>query len=294
MPFCARNAQSPREKLRILSRSFRFWACIIIYIRRAAHTNTVMNNIIIVGGSSGIGLALCQKLKDRNVINISRTPCAVAGITDIRADVCDIKSLEKAFKQIHKADALVYCAGTSMAAPVEYVKHSDVRCLFDTNVLGAVMCCKLALPLLKSSRDGRIVFVSSSASVTPVAFDSFYSASKAALNMFSQAVGLETGVKCTSAIVGGTQTRFSFKRAVYDDCGEYDVRLKTAADRLIKLEQNGYSADFVAQKLVKILSAENPPPEVTIGAKNKLMLAAYRLLPKRVALHLAKSVQIGD
>ncbi len=267
---------------------------IIIYIRCTAHTNTDMNNIIIVGGSSGIGLALCQKLKDRGVINISRTPCAVAGITDIRADVCDVESLEKAFEQIHKADALVYCAGMSMAAPVECVREKDVYDLFDTNILGAIMCSKFALPLIKNSRDGRMIFVSSSASVTPIAFDSFYSASKAALNMFAHGLRMETGVKCTSALVGGTQTRFSFKRSVYDDCGEYDEQVKTATSRLIKLEQNGYTAEYVAQKLVKILTAKNPPPTVTIGVKNKMMLAAYKLLPKRVALRLAKSVQIGD
>lgn len=245
-----------------------------------------MKNVIVVGGSKGIGLALCQLLTERgiNVTNISRTPCAVAGTVNLTADVKDTKALEKAFASVEYADALVYCAGTSIAAPVEHVRTEDCREIFDVNILGAIECCKLALPLLKKAPGkGRIVLLGSTGGTVPIAFDAFYSATKSALDMFSHALRLETDdVLCTTAVIGGTRTRFSFKRKIYDGCGEYSKNLKSAADRLIKIEQTGYSASFIAQKIAEILQDKNPPPTVTVGIKNKLQTGIFKLLPQRL------------
>lgn len=243
-----------------------------------------MKKTIVVGGSSGIGLALCQRLRGMDVgtINISRTPCPVAGVVNLIADVTRSDELEKAFTQTEYADALVYCAGTSIAAPVRYAEMSDVKELVDVNFIGAVECCKLALPILERSKNGRIILLGSSGGVAPIAFDSFYSASKAALSMFASALDLETDVKCVTAVIDGTRTRFSFKRNVYRDCGDYDRDLERATDALIKIEQTGCDASFVADGIVKILCAKNPPPVVTVGIKNKLKLSLYKILPQRL------------
>lgn len=240
------------------------------------------NSIIIVGGSSGIGLSLCQKLKDRDLTVISRSDCPVSGVKSIVADVCSPKELRAAFSKIQRADALVYCAGMSLAAPVEYVETADYRKLFDTNLLGAVECTKLAMPLLKSSGAGRIIYLGSSGGVAPIAFDSFYSASKTALMMFARAVNLETDkVSASVAVIGGTRTRFSFKRKIYTDCGEYDKALKSASDSLVKIEQTGYTADAVSDKLIKMIDGESAA-SVTVGFKNKIATGFYKLLPQSI------------
>lgn len=248
-----------------------------------------MDTVIIVGGSSGIGLALAQRLaKKQRVINISRRPCAVADVESLIADVTDADALADAFSRINSADALVYCAGVSMAASVEYVHTEDYKALFDVNLLGAIECARLALPLLKRSGDGRLVFLSSSGAIAPIAYDSFYSASKAALNAFCAALDLEQpDVRCTAAVIGGTRTRFSFKRTVYDDG---DENLKRATNALIKIEQTGYAADFVAEKLEKLLNDAHPPVTTVIGIKNKFRLAAYKLLPQPLKTRALRKV----
>ncbi len=249
-------------------------------------------DIVIVGGSSGIGLALAQKLAaaEYSVTNISRTACPVAGVKNYIADASSPQELGKAFAKISTIDALVYCAGTSLAAPLEYVEYADVKNLFDVNVIGAIECCKLAMKKLKTSGSGKIILLGSVGGIAPIAFDSFYSASKAALILFARAVNLETdSVKTTVAVIGGTRTRFSFKRKIYADCGKYNGKLKSASDSLIKIEQQGYSADYVANKLAKMLKG-NTPAVVTIGFKYKLASLCYKLLPQRLKQFADKKV----
>lgn len=240
-----------------------------------------MKNIVVVGGSDGIGLALIQNLSGEKITNISRTPCVVAGVTNISADVSDERSLKNAFSQLEAIDALIYCAGTSLAAPVEYVKIDDLEYLFNVNLIGAIQCCKLAIPLLKNSDDGRFVALSSSGATIPIAYDAFYCASKAGLTAFCAAISPELPeIKSTAVIIGGTRTRFSFKRKVYKDCAGY-ADLKSAADAITKIEQTGYSAQKIAAEIADILYRKNPPATVTIGIKNRLSVRLYKLLPRR-------------
>lgn len=251
----------------------------------ASHT-ILMKSIVIVGGSSGIGLALVQNLMGNDITNISRTPCAVAGVNNLTCDVTDTARLEKTFAKIDRMDALVYCAGFSLAAPVEYTEAEDYRTLFDVNLFGAAECVKLAVPKLKNSEDGRIIILSSSAGIAPIAYDGFYSASKAGIISLCTTLRLELPqIKSTAVIVGGTQTMFSFKRKIYTDCGEYDKNLKTASDALIKIEQTGYSAEKTARAVKKIINDADPPLTVTVGAKNKLAMFAYKILPWRLKLY---------
>lgn len=252
-----------------------------------------MKNTVIVGGSSGIGLAIAQRMTadGHAVTNISRKPCAVAGVKNVLADVTDADALKAAFDEIPEIDTLIYCAGASLAAPIEYVRRDDVQYIFSVNVIGATECLKYAIPKLEKSETPKAVLLSSSGGITPIAFDSFYSATKAGLIALAAAVRLERPrVRCTAVIVPATQTQFSFKRKVYTDCGEYDKKLKTATDALIKMEQTGYSADYVAKRIVALTQKNDPPPKVTVGTKNKLSMFAYKILPWRLKLYVLKKI----
>lgn len=255
-----------------------------------AKTNR-MKSIVIVGGSSGIGLATVQNLldDDTQITNISRTPCAVSGVTNITADVADIFELHAAINAVEHIDALVYCAGESMAAPTEYAKNGDIKHMFDVNIIGATECIKAVMPKLNESDNPHVVLLSSSGGIAPIPFDGFYSATKAGLFALAVAVRAENPqIKCTAVAVPATQTEFSFKRKIYTDCGEYNENLKAASDALIKMEQTGYSADYVAKRIAAVVEKKNPPPKVTVGTKNKLMLFAYNILPWRLKLYALK------
>ena len=168
----------------------------------------------------------------------------------MRRDVTVGDTLEKAVAEAVKAAgglyALVYSAGFSMAAPIEYADEKDYRYLFDVNYFGALRALKCAVPHLKK-RGGRIVFVSSMGGTFPVAFDSFYSSSKA-LWICSQKrrrSSLSRIISMSVRYSPEVRRRGSpLKRKIYADeeNREYAAKLKRATAALANMEQGGLSA----------------------------------------------------
>lgn len=257
--------------------------------------------IVIIGASSGIGYETALRLLGRGfaVSNISRTPCALDRVRNFRADVSAGNSLEKAIGEAAAATgnelhALVYCAGFSMAAPIEYADEKDYRYLFDVNYFGAVRAVQAAVPFMKE-RGGRIVLVSSMGGLFPVAFDSFYSASKAAIDMLVKGAALELepyGIRVCSVQPGGTSTAFTFKRKVYGDAenGEYAEKVKLAASALAEMEQGGMSAGEVARSVADAVCGKNPPLLLQCGGWNKFYAMAKRVLPDKTTQYINKKM----
>lgn len=254
--------------------------------------------VIIVGASSGIGYETALRLIGRGftVVNISRMPCSMQRVKNYAADVTVGDTLEKAVAEAVKAAgglyALVYSAGFSMAAPIEYADEKDYRYLFDVNYFGALRALKCAVPHLKK-RGGRIVFVSSMGGTFPVAFDSFYSSSKAAVDMLAKAAAIELEpyhIHVCSVQPGGTSTGFTFKRKIYADeeNREYAAKLKRATAALANMEQGGLSAGEVAKQVVEVLCEKHPPLSVRCGGMSKFYAAAKRVLPDRATQFINK------
>lgn len=258
----------------------------------------VRKTVIIVGASSGIGYETALKLIGRNynVINISRTPCPLERVKNYAADITVGTTLEKAMHAVaEKANnlyALVYCAGFSMAAPLEYVEAKDYRYLFEVNYFGALRAVQTIIPYMKK-KGGRIILVSSMASIFPIAFDCFYSSSKAALDMLAKGADIELSpfnIRVTSVQPGGTSTSFTFKRKIYteEDNREYSPRLHKATAALANMEQGGLNAGEVAANIADILAMKRPPCSLQCGKKNKFYSVANRLLPESFSMYLNK------
>ena len=256
--------------------------------------------VVIVGASSGIGYETALRLIGRGyaVVNISRTQCSLQRVTNYVADVTVGDSLEKAIKEValHTENlyGLVYCAGFSMAAPIEYAAEKDYRYLFEVNYFGAIRAIRSVTPFLKR-RGGRIVLVSSMGGMFPVAFDSFYSSSKAAVDMLVKSAALELepyGIRVCSVQPGGTSTAFTFKRKIYGDAenGEYAEKVKLAAAALADMEQGGMSAGEVARSVTEAVCGKYPPLLLQCGGWNKFCAVAKRILPDKAAQYINKKV----
>lgn len=250
---------------------------------------------IVVGGSSGIGCETCSKLINRgwNVVNISRTQCKIAKVKNEIADVVSGSTLSdiitRTGEKFGSIDVLIYSAGFSMAAPIEYAKESDYRYLFDVNFFGALKAMQAAIPFMKV-KGGKIILVGSLGGELPILFDSFYSASKAALEMLAREAYLELkpyNIKVTAFLPGGTRTEFTFKRKVYseDENKMYSQNVAKAVAALADMEQRGMTPTRVADDICGIINADKPPVVKVSGFKNSAYRIMSHVMPEKVTLY---------
>ena len=247
---------------------------------------------VIVGASSGIGKEVALKLGGRGwrVYNLSRTPLSSERVKTFTADAAREGELRRAILEIGTAcehiDLLVYSAGFSMAAPIEYAAAGDYRYLFEVNYFGAVECLKAALPFLKK-RGGRVIFIGSMGGELPVPFDAFYSSSKAAISMLAREADMELkplGVRVSALLPGGTSTDFTYRRRVYgaDESRGYSPSVKRATAALANMEQGGMRPSVVAEEVLRLYEKRDPAPVVAAGGMNAFWRFSGRVLPERV------------
>lgn len=256
---------------------------------------TARPSAVVIGGSSGIGYETCVRLVNRGwaVTNISRTPCNNAKVRNVCADVAEGSDVADAIKKTAESyglTALVYSAGFSMAAPIEYAKESDYKYLFEVNFFGALRAMQAAIPFMKS-KGGKIILVGSLGGNVPIVFDAFYSCSKAALEMLAREANCELnpyGITVTAVLPGGTATNFSFKRKIYPDeeNKNYARAVNKAVAALANMEQSGMKASRVAEDIYKTAVSDKPPVVKTCGFKNSAARAVVRMMPEKLTVKM--------
>ena len=185
---------------------------------------------VITGGSRGIGLAIARALreqgahvavtgtKDATVASAREVLQRSAGSTSVfgvRADVRTYPEVEDALDAIASAlggiDILVNNAGVGVFKPVADMSVDEWHTVLDTNLSGVFYCCHAALPHLRRRGGGWIINISSLASKNPFVNAAAYSASKAALNAFSEALMQEVryeGIRVSYVLPGSVNTGF--------------------------------------------------------------------------------------
>ena len=106
-------------------------------------------------------------------------------------DVTDAESIAHAVADAGAIDVLVNNAGVGSMMPLEGLPMEKTRELFETNALGVIAMTQAVLPQMRERRDGVIVNVTSSVTMRPLQFLSAYTASKAAVNGFTESLAIE-------------------------------------------------------------------------------------------------------
>jgi NAD(P)-dependent dehydrogenase (short-subunit alcohol dehydrogenase family) len=157
----------------------------------------VMKTILITGCSSGFGLDAAKQFHERgwNVIATMRTPDpsllpASPRVRVLPLDVTDAASIDALVASAGPIDVLVNNAGVGLASIVEGTPLDTVRATFETNTFGTIGMIRAFLPQLRAAR-GTIVNVSSVVTLMPLPLLAIYTASKAALNAFTECLALE-------------------------------------------------------------------------------------------------------
>jgi len=153
-------------------------------------------NILIIGGSSGIGLALAELLSPSNTLYIaSRSNENLAGLNvnylsfDATTELLDTSSLP------NHLDGFVYCPGSINLRPFKGLSVEAFQKDFQINVTGAINSLKAVLSLLSASGNASVVFFSTVAVQTGMPFHSSVAASKGAIEGLTRSLAAEFAPK---------------------------------------------------------------------------------------------------
>jgi short-subunit dehydrogenase len=241
---------------------------------------------VVTGASSGIGLELAKQFADHGFDLVIAAEDAElisaakqlqergAEVDSVRTDLASFAGVEELMARIEAGgrpiDAVAINAGVSVAGDV--AEDTDLRALLNIinlNVTSAVHLAKRATPAMAARRHGRVLFTSSIASTAPVPHNAVYSASKAFITSFAEALRIEledTGVTVTTLLPGPTDTEF-FERA-----GMEDTKVGSGKkDDPAEVARQGYEALMKGQQKV-----------VAGSVANKAMAGVSRILPDRM------------
>jgi NAD(P)-dependent dehydrogenase (short-subunit alcohol dehydrogenase family) len=157
-----------------------------------------MKTVLITGCSSGFGLATAQYFLDRDwkVIATMRTPRddvlpPSENLRVLALDVTNPDSIAQAIQAAGPIDVLVNNAGIGLLGALEGTSLKMIREVFDTNVFGTMAVTQAVLPQFRQRKAGVIVNITSSTTLKPLPLLSVYTASKAAVNAFTESLALE-------------------------------------------------------------------------------------------------------
>ncbi len=228
--------------------------------------------VLVLGASSGIGASAAKALVESGaqVVGAARREARVAELEGVTAVACDVSVPEDcdrvvaaAVEKLGGVDALVYAAGTTWITPLDSAGPDSWSEMFATNLFGAAMVTRAALPhLLSDASDNRAVYLTSDSVEMPYPGLVAYGASKAALRAYCQGLAGEFAtLRVTEIMVGPT---------IDTEMGSHFD--ETIAGWLERWNGEGYirfgyqlSAD-VAAVIVETLRSKEPESRVTAAA----------------------------
>lgn len=253
----------------------------------------MQKRVLVTGASSGIGKAAALELKARgfDVLGTSRHPenYKDIGFEMLELDVRSETSVQACATALlageRKLDVLINNAGYGIFSAAEETSIEEVKAQLETNFFGVVRLTNALLPQLREQR-GRIINVSSLASMMGLPFQSYYCASKYALEGYSEALAYELkpfGVHVSLLELGYINSAF-IDAAAYatNPLDLYNQARDNAIEEDKRSIRGGRSPEQVAQFIAEMLKPEKPKLRYYLGADTRALALLKRLLPYSV------------
>ncbi|GME30425.1 MULTISPECIES: oxidoreductase [unclassified Pantoea] len=247
-----------------------------------AHSSPVW---LISGCSTGFGRELAQQTIARGfkVVVTARDTSSIAdlvaghdNVLALALDVTRQASIDQAVSAALDAfgtiDVLVNNAGYGYQSSVEEGVESEIRAQFDANVFGLFALTRAVLPAMRKARSGHVINITSVAGLIGFASSGYYSASKHAVEGWSDSLALEAGplgIHVTCVEPGPFRTDWA-GRSLHQTPSTLPEYADTAAARMKATSeysgtQKGDPAR-AARAMIAITEHDNPPRHLVMGA----------------------------
>ena len=215
---------------------------------------------IVTGASKGIGKAIAEKLKslDYIVVSISRSKSEVGDLI-YQADITDKATVFKIVNEVvdsfGKIDVLVNNAGFGIYGSFLETSLDEEEYMIRTLFIAPLYFIKAVYPLMVKRREGNIVNIISEAAYVATPKMAVYSAAKAALAHFTNALWAEArkyNVKVSGIYPGPVKTNFfshpSFKNSK-NSFVKYAIEPEKVVEAVVKAIKTGKREIYVPSKL---------------------------------------------
>lgn len=252
--------------------------------------------VLITGGSSGIGKAIGVFLSEKGyvVYGTSRNPDHYPDFKPfelLALDVADKASIENAVQYIKekhgRLDVLINNAGAGITGPIEEIPEEEIQRNFMTNYFGPIQVTKAVLPMMREHKKGLVINITSIAGYMGLPYRGVYSASKAALEITTEAWRMELkgfGIEMTNVAPGDFATNIAAGR--YHAPVLEDSPYKEPYGNTLKLMDEhvdtGNDPLEMAQQVYKIMKSKSPKVRYKVGAfMQKFSIVLKKILPGR-------------
>jgi short-subunit dehydrogenase len=254
--------------------------------------------ILITGISSGFGRETAKLLAEEghSVYGTVRKECETTTLVNVlKMDLTDKESIQNVVRTIiekeGRIDVLINNAGMHTGGPVETTPEKNIRLQIDTNFTGIVNLTNTVLPVMRNQGGGMIINISSIGGLMGLPFQAFYSASKFAIEGYSEALRIEVrgfNIKVVVVNPGDFHTSNSANRRNFlAPGGPYLEQFERSLSIIEKDEANGWSPEILAKKISVIIKRKNPRQRYVVASiEQKLAVLLKRILPGRLFMKI--------
>jgi len=215
-----------------------------------------MKNILVVGGSKGIGREIVnsQLEKGNYCYNFSRTE---SGINNQYLIEEKIDILSDDLPNIENIDSVIYCPGSINLKPILQLKEEDFVNDFNINVLGAIKTVKTYLNNLKKGDDPSLLFFSTVAVGQGMPFHSSVSVAKAGIEGLTKSLAAELAPSIRVNCIAPTITRTDMaQRILRNEKIEENIANKHPLKKICEAKDISDMADFLISHNAKNITGQ--------------------------------------
>ncbi|WP_208329629.1 oxidoreductase [Streptomyces bluensis] len=232
---------------------------------------------LVTGASSGIGKAAALALVEAgfDVVGTSRDTSRLTSLDgvsfldlDVASDASVVAVVQQVIDRFGRIDVLVNNAGMGLMGAAEENSVAQAQVVFDVNVFGVMRMVKAVLPHMRARGRGRIINLSSVVGFLPSPYMAVYSASKHAIEGYSESLDHEVrehGVRALVVQPAYTNTGFEANSPRPDTPLEVYADQRRAFDRMMETAIKGGDDPAIVAKVI-VAAATDPKPKLRYTA----------------------------